>query len=46
MNDKVYLTDLISFGFQDKMVRFAVTAKGQFENTLRVKEFVDGFEIL
>jgi hypothetical protein len=46
MNGRNYLADLVSFGFQDKMVRFAITAKGQFENANRVQEFVDAFVIL
>jgi hypothetical protein len=46
MSERVYFTDLVTFGFQDKMVRFSVTAKVNFENAVRVKEFVDGFEIL
>jgi hypothetical protein len=46
MNERKYLVDLISFGFQDKMVRFAITAKGQYENANRVQEFVDAFVIL
>jgi hypothetical protein len=46
MNGRKYLGDLISFGFQDKMVRFGVTAKGQYENANRVQEFVSAFVIL
>ncbi|NOQ75817.1 MAG: hypothetical protein GQ574_27680 [Crocinitomix sp.] len=46
MNERTYLADLISFGFQDKMVRFSITAKGNYENAARVQEFVDAFVIL
>ena len=46
MNERTYLADLISFGFQDKMVRFSITAKGNYENAARTQEFVDAFVIL
>lgn len=46
INNRKYLADIVSFGFQDKMVRFTVSAKGQFENAVRLKEFIDAFEIL
>lgn len=46
MNGRKYLADIISFGFQDKMVRFNITAKGQFESAARLTLFVGGFEIL
>ncbi|MFT5819586.1 MAG: hypothetical protein ACI8ZM_000811 [Crocinitomix sp.] len=46
MNERTYLGDLISFGFQDKMVRFSITAKGNYENASRAQEFVNAFVIL
>lgn len=46
MNERTYLGDLVSFGFQDKMIRFSITAKGQYENGQRAQEFVDAFVIL
>lgn len=45
MKGRVYLADIVTFGFQDKMVRFLITAKNEYENALRVKEFVSGLEV-